>query len=171
MSFFFIPEKQLFWGLWGFLLFWFCFWFFFVIAISAKRTEHVSQSEKLSLWVNDFLREMEWWWVVVHCISSYLAFLPQLKKTCSFPNNKITKMKTHHCEVVHGTHPSVLTVGSTGAFCWCFLLSQRDGRVNSSSVVLQLGNIGSTNLLCLQCSIHSTRRVSASVVCLSMLPF
>lgn len=34
-------------------------------------------------------------------------------------------MKTHHCEVVHGAHPSVLTAEST--LPWGFLLSQRDG--------------------------------------------
>lgn len=42
---------------------------------------------------------------LVDCISSYLAFLP--------PLYKITKMKTHHCGVVHGAHPLVLTAGST----------------------------------------------------------
>lgn len=31
----------------------------------------------------------------------------------SFPNFEIPEMKTNHCEVVHGAHPSVLTAGST----------------------------------------------------------
>lgn len=43
--------------------------------------------------------------VLVGCISSYLIFLPQLYNT--------TKIETHHCEVVHGAHPSGLTAGST----------------------------------------------------------
>lgn len=31
----------------------------------------------------------------------------------SFPNFEIPEMKTHHCEVVHEAHPSVLTAGNT----------------------------------------------------------
>ena len=77
-----------------------------MVAVSAERTfEHVSQREKLSSGVKNFLRKKEWLGGEVGCISSYLAFLPQLYK--------ITKMKTHNCEVVRGAHPSVLTAGST----------------------------------------------------------
>lgn len=81
--------------------------------------------------------------VVVGIAWLYLQFSFSL----SFPNFEISEMKTPHCEVVHGAHPSVSTAGSTAQLFFEAFFSVRE---MESKFLFSGTSVGDTDLLCLK---------------------